>query len=82
MYLTKQAPPSELQRRQASADEIAVTPAMEMAGMLELDGYDPEFNDRETVVAVYRAMEMVRRTGPAGACSDARLPERPGQSSF
>jgi hypothetical protein len=67
--------------RQASADEIEVTPAMEMAGMLALDKYDPDFNDRETAARVYREMEVVRRGIGAKACSDVQPPELPFQSN-
>jgi hypothetical protein len=68
--------------RQASAEDIEVTLAMEMAGMLALDAYDPDFNDRETAVRVYRDMERVRRAtrARAKACSGARPSEPLSQS--
>jgi hypothetical protein len=63
---------------QASADEIEVTPEMVRAGVLALLHFDPGWNDDETALRVYRAMEEVRRSE---ACSGDRRLCQPSESS-
>jgi hypothetical protein len=62
---------------QASA-EIEVTPEMVRAGALALLHFDAGWNDDETAVRVYLAMEEVRRLE---ACSDDQRPHSRSESS-